>query len=411
MKTLKQIKEEYDNNFLSQVEIPEEISLEESSRYKDRPASHSIPTPSQMPIVLVFRRITYRTYPDKQVVALYYSKLVDKYLSIPFGPTGNLNMSEAIAHDTLEEGPVWDAVKGGVKGGIRGAGKGAMLGTVAHAPGMVAGGVVGGAVGAYKGAKKAYNKSKDTNVNEHFKMNLENLRNEEKDDDPYGVKTAISMVPFASAYQKYKEGDKAGALKSGAVDAALLGVGAGALKSLKTATAGKGIIGGAKEVVKRVVKAPVKIASKALDLGTKAAAVSALTGGTTEKSTTDRSSGALLRNKPGAKTYSSWEKKSSSNPIQQSRLDTAAAKEAQSSLSKRQANENKMSDIRKMVNEGIENKDILINGRSVTLNTSMAKRILEVYDSVNTKNKKIVEGMLNEDLESFKKLLNFSIRN
>jgi hypothetical protein len=41
----------------------------------------------------------------------------------------------------------------------------------------------------------------------------------------------------------------------------------------------------------------------------------------------------------------------------------------------------------------------------------MAKRILEVYDSVNTKNKKIVEGMLNEDLESFKKLLNFSVRN
>jgi hypothetical protein len=40
----------------------------------------------------------------------------------------------------------------------------------------------------------------------------------------------------------------------------------------------------------------------------------------------------------------------------------------------------------------------------------MAKRILEVYDSVNTKNKKIVESMLNEDLESFKKLLNFSIK-
>ena len=73
--------------------------------------------------------------------------------------------------------------------------------------------------------------------------------------------------------------------------------------------------------------------------------------------------------------------------------------------------ENKMSDIRAMINEGVETMSLPINGKEITLNTSMAKRILEVYDSVNTKNKKIVESMLNEDLESFKKLLNFSIRN
>ena len=75
-----------------------------------------------------------------------------------------------------------------------------------------------------------------------------------------------------------------------------------------------------------------------------------------------------------------------------------------------QMKENKMSDIRKMVRENVEYKDFYINGRPVTLNTSMAKRILEVYDSVNATNKKLVEGMLNEDMESFKKLLNFSIK-
>ena len=72
--------------------------------------------------------------------------------------------------------------------------------------------------------------------------------------------------------------------------------------------------------------------------------------------------------------------------------------------------ENKIVDIRNMISEGTDNMDLEINGRTITLNTSMAKRILEVYDSVNTKNKKIVESMLNEDLESFKKLLNFSIK-
>ena len=76
-----------------------------------------------------------------------------------------------------------------------------------------------------------------------------------------------------------------------------------------------------------------------------------------------------------------------------------------------QQNENKIVDIRSMIDEGTDNMSLHINGRTVTLNTSMAKRILEVYDSVNTKNKKIVEGMLNEDLDSFKKLLNFSVRN
>ena len=73
--------------------------------------------------------------------------------------------------------------------------------------------------------------------------------------------------------------------------------------------------------------------------------------------------------------------------------------------------ENSISDIRNMIKENIDSKDLTIKGKVITLNTSMAKRILEVYDSVNTKNKKIVEGMLNEDLESFKKLINFSIRN
>jgi hypothetical protein len=63
-----------------------------------------------------------------------------------------------------------------------------------------------------------------------------------------------------------------------------------------------------------------------------------------------------------------------------------------------------------MIDEGVNLYDININGKSITLNSSMAKRIVEVYDSVNVKNKKIVENMLNEDLESFKKLLNFSIK-
>ena len=95
MKTLKQIKEEYNEQYLVDLDAPEMISLEENKQ--------TIPSTSNMPQVLVFRRTSYRMYPNKQVVALYYSKMLDKYLSIPFGPGGNLNLSEGLISDTLEE--------------------------------------------------------------------------------------------------------------------------------------------------------------------------------------------------------------------------------------------------------------------------------------------------------------------
>ena len=101
MKTIKQIKEDYDNIFLSQVpEAPEDLMLEgrESDSIKK---AYSIPSMNQMPVTLLFRRIAYRMYPNKQIVALYYSKTVDKYLSIPFGPDGNLNLSEAVIDEEI----------------------------------------------------------------------------------------------------------------------------------------------------------------------------------------------------------------------------------------------------------------------------------------------------------------------
>ena len=107
MKTLKQIREEYDNKLLSQIVSGDEDVLEEYRLSKpslDKKTISTGPSYKQMPAMLLFRRITYRQYPGGQTVALYYSALVDKYLSIPFGPTGNLNLSEAVILDNLEEG-------------------------------------------------------------------------------------------------------------------------------------------------------------------------------------------------------------------------------------------------------------------------------------------------------------------
>jgi hypothetical protein len=329
MKTLKQIREEYEDHFVSQVDA--EVMLEDTFKPKD-----VIPSSREMPSLLVFRRVSFRSYPKGQVVALYYSKTLNKYLSIPFGPGGNLNLSESSVYDTLEEldlaeGAKWDAVKGGLKGAAAGAVKGFAVGTaVGHLPGATAGTVVGAAHGAYKGAKSAYNKSKAQEVDE------------------------------------------------GMIGDVVRGYVTGGVRGAVTAF-GKNVIGGS--------------GSKKDD---------------DEKGDDEQEKTTKLHNEPFQKTKglakikSSWKSKSDESPIDKTRMKQSALAPIK---------ENKISDIRSMVESNGSIHEMTINGKTVTLNTSMAKRILEVYDSVNTKNKKIVEGMLNEDLESFKKLLNFSIRN
>jgi hypothetical protein len=297
MKTLKQIREEYNSKYMTQ-ELPEEFMLEDKSFKSSAP---TVPATKDMPSLLIFRRVSFRLYPNKQVVALYYSKLVDKYLSIPFGPTGNLNLSEAVVLDEEQLDEILPALVAGAE--------------------MLAG---AGARAALSG----------------------------------GARAAL------------------GAARSG------------------VSKLGRFAKSAAKQALKSALTSKKDDDNKSSD--------------DSKSSPAERPSGELLRDKPTAKTHSSWENSPSARPIDQVRQREMVRKDAQASKT---VAENKIVDIRKMVNEGIETKDLLINGRSITLNTSMAKRILEVYDSVNTKNKKIVEGMLNEDLESFKKLLNFSIRN
>jgi hypothetical protein len=267
MKTLKQIREEYDSRFVPPMEIPEELMLEGKIDTKS-----IVPSSREMPPLLLFRRITWRVYPNKQVVALYYSKLVDKYLSIPFGPRGNLNLSESRFYNSIEE------LDESITGAVTGAGIG-----------YVTGGVKGAIVGAAKGL-------------------FDGGGDKPAEDDTKKKTTVINNTTVAPAQKK-----------------ALF--------------------------AKR---------------------------GNTFKDASD------------------------------SRLRRAQEKEL--AAQKKQIKENRVADLRKMVREGIEVKDLHINGRTVPLNRNMAKKIVEVYDSVNVVNKRKIDNMLNEDLESFKKLLNFSIK-
>jgi len=54
------------------------------------------------PFVLVLKRRAIRLYPDKTKVALYYSKTLDKYFSVPYGgPTGSVVQAEEV--EVIEE--------------------------------------------------------------------------------------------------------------------------------------------------------------------------------------------------------------------------------------------------------------------------------------------------------------------
>ena len=97
MKTLRQIREDINDKLLENVDFVSDEVMEESLG-STKPEAQ-IPSSKHMPTLLIFRRITYRSYPKGQVVGLYYSKMIDKYLSIPFGPGGNVNLSEATVLD------------------------------------------------------------------------------------------------------------------------------------------------------------------------------------------------------------------------------------------------------------------------------------------------------------------------
>lgn len=406
MKTLKQIREEYNSKYETHGESHEEIMLEAKSKSLMRP---DIPSPAKMPTLLLFRRMSYRMYPQNQVVALYYSKMINKYLSIPFGPDGNVNLSEASVYDTMEdldlyEGAKWNAVKGGVKGAIHGIIRGGALGgAVAPGPGTVIGAAIGGIRGAYKGAKKGL----ESDVKESFRARVAALKEERMDEGIVGdtiekgrqwaqnkvkgSKTFKAIQDFGhtlpgyenakAAKEKFSKGDYWGAAKEAGKNiakAAATGVG----------VAAAGYLGA------RALPSLAGAAAGALAGGGKGDAVR----GQSKSASTE-----LMRDKPQTTTVSTW-RDSSTDPVTKSRLKGAELRQAKA------VKENKISDIKKMISENIAHIDMNINGKSITLNNNMAKRIVEVYDSVNTKNKKIVESMLNEDLESFKKLLNFSIR-
>lgn len=66
--------------------------------------------------------------------------------------------------------------------------------------------------------------------------------------------------------------------------------------------------------------------------------------------------------------------------------------------------------IKSIVENNISEQTIRFNENEITINNTVAKKLLNVYESVNKTNKKKMEQMLNESATSFNKVLTFAVR-
>jgi hypothetical protein len=66
--------------------------------------------------------------------------------------------------------------------------------------------------------------------------------------------------------------------------------------------------------------------------------------------------------------------------------------------------------IQNMLENNITEKEIVIGEQAITINNTVAKKIVSLHESMNKKNKKKMEEMLNESATSFNKVLTFAVR-
>ena len=68
-------------------------------------------------------------------------------------------------------------------------------------------------------------------------------------------------------------------------------------------------------------------------------------------------------------------------------------------------------DLRNIIKEDTKNTEKLnIRGEKITINNTIAEKVIGLYDSLNRDNKKKMLNMMNESVESFKKVVNFAVR-
>lgn len=95
--------------------LSEDINKDEDDDKDDRKSKHDPTATKNIPMILIFKRQSIRSFPDNQSVALYYSPVMDKYVSIAFGPSGKDKKNKIVVTESRRKnnfnpnalGPGW----------------------------------------------------------------------------------------------------------------------------------------------------------------------------------------------------------------------------------------------------------------------------------------------------------------
>jgi hypothetical protein len=128
-------------------------------------------------------------------------------------------------------------------------------------------------------------------------------------------------------------------------------------------------------------------------------------------------SGSNASDSPASRNYDFKVKPTLGNSFEKNKADPYGARNArrwtldtQTQQSMIQKESNVLDTIKSIVENDISEQTIRFNENEITINNTVAKKLLNVYESVNKTNKKKMEQMLNESATSFNKVLTFAVR-
>ena len=71
---------------------------------------------------------------------------------------------------------------------------------------------------------------------------------------------------------------------------------------------------------------------------------------------------------------------------------------------------NNLNTFKQIVENNIPSHTIQIGEETITINKSIAKKVVKLHESLNRTNRNKLERMLNEDITSLTKVINFAIK-
>jgi hypothetical protein len=88
----------------------------------------------------------------------------------------------------------------------------------------------------------------------------------------------------------------------------------------------------------------------------------------------------------------------------------AATRARDEKLYRKSLQENVIDELKHVKSNSLSEHTLNIGNDSIIINNTIAEKIISVYENLNTGNKKKFDKMINESVDSFKKIVNFSVR-